>query len=214
MRNQRVICNVYFHAPYLTGLSFFSNEWNYERMPEFDEELIDDIEEFDAINDAPEVISKVTSVTNELDIAVAAWHEDGRWTLGILPDPADIAQIITSLKSQQTNGGAIALISIDEEFFILIRVLGSHISLFLSDVTCALDYPVAEELMEIADLPIPEDDEESGPVGHLEILADLGLNGMEISALCDDEELFPDEQLEAIAARLGFGDQFAELLDL
>ncbi|NCZ58069.1 MAG: tRNA adenosine deaminase, partial [Actinobacteria bacterium] len=27
-------------------------------------------------------------------------------------------------------------------------------------------------------------------------------------------ELFPDEQLEAIASRLGFGDQFAELLEL
>ena len=96
----------------------------------------------------------------------------------------------------------------------MIRVLGSHISLFLSDATAALDYPVAEELMEIADLPIPEDDEESGPVGHLEILADLGMSGMEITALCDDEELFPDEQLEAIAARLGFGEQFTELLDL
>ena len=32
--------------------------------------------------------------------------------------------------------------------------------------------------------------------------------------LCDDAELFPDEQLEAIANRLGFGDQFAELLEL
>ena len=73
---------------------------------------------------------------------------------------------------------------------------------------------VAEELMEIADLPIPEEDEEPGPVGHLGILADLGLNEMEISAICDDEELFPDEQLEAIAARLGFGDEFSELLDL
>ncbi len=106
------------------------------------------------------------------------------------------------------------MIAIDEEFFILIRVLGSHISLFLSDATAALDYPVAEELLEIADLPIPEDDDEAGPTGHLEILADLGMSGMEITALCDDEELFPDEQLEAIASRLGFGEEFAELLDL
>jgi putative tRNA adenosine deaminase-associated protein len=68
--------------------------------------------------------------------------------------------------------------------------------------------------MEIADLPIPEEDEEPGPVGHLAILADLGLSEMEMTALCDDEELFPDEQLEAIAARLGFGEEFAELLDL
>ena len=186
-------------------------------MSEFDEEPSDEteeIEEFDALDDVPDSISKVSSVTNELDIAVAAWHEDGRWTLGLLPDPSDITQIITSLKSQQTNGGAIALISIDEEFFILVRVLGSHISLFLSDATCALDYPVAEELLDIADLPMPEDDDDGGPIGHIEILSDLGMNGMEISALCDDVELFPDEQLEAIANRLGFGDQFAELLGL
>ena len=180
-------------------------------MADFDDDLADEIEEFDVLEDES---PKVMALTNELDIAVAAWHEDGRWTLGILPDPNYITQIITHLKAQQTNGGSIALISIDEEFFILIRVLGSHISLFLSDATAALDYEVAEELLEIANIPIPEEDDESGPIGQLEILADLGMNGMEISALCDDEELFPDEQLEAIANRLGFGDQFAELLEL
>ena len=184
------------------------------RMPEFDDDLDDDIVDFDDLDEVSLSQTKVSSLPNELDIAVAAWHEDGRWRLGILPDPTDITQIITSLKSQQTNGGAIALISIDEEFFILIRVLGSHISLFLSDSSCAFDYPVAEELLEIADLPMPEDDDDASPIGHIEILSDLGMNGMEISALCDDPELFPDEQLEAIANRLGFGDQFAELLQL
>ena len=182
-------------------------------MPEFSEEIAEEIEEFDPLDDVAKESARVNSISNELDIAVAAWHEDGLWTLGVLPDPTDIAQIITSLKSQQTNGGAIALISIDEEFFILIRVLGSHISLLLSDSTCALDYPVAEELLEIADLPMPEDDEDANPIGNLEILSDLGMSGMEIYALCDDSELFPDEQLEAIANRLGFGDQFAELLE-
>ena len=205
---------MYLHTPYLTGVSFLSNEWNDKRMPEFDDDLDDDIEEFDALDDVGLPQTKVTSLPNELDIAVAAWHEDGRWTLDILPNPTDITQIITSLKSQQTNGGAIALISIDEEFFILIRVLGSHISLFLSDSSCAFDYPVAEELLEIAHLPMPEDDDDANPIGHIEILSDLGMNGMEISALCDDPELFPDEQLEAIANRLGFGDQFSELLQL
>jgi putative tRNA adenosine deaminase-associated protein len=187
-------------------------------MSAFDDDLpegledVEEIESFDEITD--EIKDEPRDFVNEADIAVAAWHEDGRWTLAELPDPDDIAQIITRLKSQQTNGGSIALIAIDEEFFILIRVLGSNISLFLSDATAALDYPVAEELLEIADLPIPEDDEEAGPTGHLEILADLGMSGMEITALCDDEELFPDEQLEAIASRLGFGEEFAELLDL
>jgi putative tRNA adenosine deaminase-associated protein len=61
---------------------------------------------------------------------------------------------------------------------------------------------------------MPEDDDESFPVGNLDIFSDLGMNQMEIEAICADEELFPDEQLEAIASRLGFGDQFAELLGL
>ena len=146
-------------------------------MSDFEEELVEEIESFDDIRD------EVRDLTSEMDFAVAAWHEDGRWTLATLPDPYDIAQIITRLKSQQTNGGSIALISIDEEFFILIRVLGSHISLFLSDATAALDYPVAEELLEIADIPMPEEDEEPGPVGHLGILNDLNFHEHELG-LC------------------------------
>jgi putative tRNA adenosine deaminase-associated protein len=155
-----------------------------------------------------------SDLINDVDIAVAAWHEDGRWTLALLPDAHDLAQIIDRLKSQQTNGGAIALIAIDEEFFMLIRVLGSHITMFLSDVTCALDYEVAADFLEINEIDTPEDEEDPFPVGYLDIFADLGMNHMEIAALCDDAELFPDEQLEAIASRLGFGDQFAELLEL
>jgi len=154
------------------------------------------------------------AMSEEVDIAVAAWHEEGRWNLAKLPNPHDLAHIIDRLKSQRTNGGAIALIAIDEEFFIVIRVLGSHISMFLSDVTCAFDYEVASDFIELADLPFPDEDDEPLPVGHLDILADLGMNHMEISALCDDAELFPDEQLDAIATRLGFGEEFRELLDL
>ena len=111
-------------------------------MSEFEGGLNDETEEIESFDD---IRDEVRDLTTEMDFAVAAWHEDGRWTLATLPDPHDIAQIITGLKSQQTNGGSIALIAIDEEFFILIRVLGSHISLFLSDATAALDYPVAEE---------------------------------------------------------------------
>jgi len=134
--------------------------------------------------------------------------------LTLLPDAHDLAQIIDRLKSQQTNGGAIALIAIDEEFFMLIRVLGSHITMFLSDVTCAIDYAVAADFLEINDIDMPEEDEDPFPVGYLDIFSDLGMSHMEMAALCDDAELFPDEQLEAIASRLGFGDQFAELLEL
>ena len=151
---------------------------------------------------------------NDVDIAVAAWHEDGRWSLALLPDAQDLPQIIERLKSQQTNGGAIALLAIDEEFFMIIRVLGSQIKLFLSDITCAIDYEIAAEFIELCDLEMPEEDDEPFPAGDLDIISDIGVHRMELSTLCDDPDLFPDEQLEAIASRLGFGEEFTQLLEL
>ena len=147
------------------------------------------------------------------DFAIEAWHEDGRWSIASLPDPDDLTHIIDRLKKQQTNGGAVALITIDDEFFLAIRVLGTHVKFFISDITCAIDYEVAAEFLELADLDQPEEDDEPLPAGDLDIFSDLGLHSMELSTLCDDAYLFPDEQIEAIANRLGFSEQLTELLE-
>ena len=153
----------------------------------------------------------VSDVTQ--DFAIEAWHEDGRWSIASLPDPDDLTHIIDRLKKQQTNGGAVALIAIDDEFFLAIRVLGTHVKFFISDITCAIDYEVAAEFLELADIDQPEEDDEPLPAGDLDIFSDLGLQSMELSTICDDADLFPDEQIEAIASRLGFGDDLAELLE-
>ena len=147
------------------------------------------------------------------DFAIEAWHEDGRWSIASLPDPDDLTHIIDRLKKQQTNGGAVALITIDDEFFLAIRVLGTHVKFFISDVSCAIDYEVAAEFLELADLDQPDEEDEPLPAGDLDILSDLGLHSMELSTLCDDADLFPDEQIEAIANRLGFSEQLTVLLE-
>jgi putative tRNA adenosine deaminase-associated protein len=92
-------------------------------------------------------------------------------------------------------------------------VLGTHVKFFISDISCAIDYEVAAEFLELADLDQPEDDDEPLPAGDLDIFSDLGLHSMELSTLCDDADLFPDEQIEAIANRLGFSEQLTELLE-
>ena len=153
----------------------------------------------------------VSDVTQ--DFAIEAWHEDGRWSVAALPDPDDLTHIIDRLKKQQTNGGAVALIAIDDEFFLAIRVLGTHVKFFISDITCAIDYEVAAEFLDLADIDQPEEEDEPLPAGDLDIFADLGLHSMELSTLCDDADLFPDEQIEAIVNRLGFSDQLTELLE-
>ena len=46
------------------------------------------------------------------------------------------------------------------------------------------------------------------PAGDLDIFADIGVAAMEVSAVCGDLDLYPDEMLAQIAARIGFGPQF------
>ena len=57
--------------------------------------------------------------------------------------------------------------------------------------------------------PDGADFEHVEPAGDLEIFADLGMGSMELHAVCADLELYPDEMLAQIAARVGFGPQFA-----
>jgi len=146
------------------------------------------------------------------DIGVIAWREDGRWSVAEL-ETDDLTEIIDCLKGQHTNGGAVALISINEDFFIVARALGTNLQMMISDVTFALEDDLAADLVDVLDLPFPEEDDESQPGGDIDLLVDLGVNVMEIEALASDPELFPDEAVSAIAHRLGFGTQFDELYD-
>jgi putative tRNA adenosine deaminase-associated protein len=146
------------------------------------------------------------------DIGVIAWHEDGRWSVAEL-ETEDLTEIIDRLKGQRTNGGAVGLISIDEDFFIVARALGSSLQMMISDVTFALENDLAADLVDVLDLPFPEEEDESQPGGDVDLLVDLGMNVMELEALASDPELFPDEAISAIAHRLGFGPQFDELYD-
>ena len=148
-----------------------------------------------------------------VDFGCIAWHEDGRWSVNTLASTRDIGSIIDSIKAQQTNGGAIALIAIEDEFVIIARALGDQMQMMISDVTYALDYEVAAELVEILDLEFPEEEDESQPGGDLDLLNDLGVSEMELLSILDDTELYPDEQLEAIANRLGFGEQFNQVIE-
>ncbi len=148
-----------------------------------------------------------------VDFGCIAWHEDGRWDASLLNSTRDIGLIIDALKSQQTNGGAIALIAIEDEFVIIARVLGDQMRMMISDITYALDYEVAAELVEVLDLEFPEEEDKSQPGGDIDLLSDLGVGEMELLAILDDTELYPDEQLEAIANRLGFGEQFNQVIE-
>jgi putative tRNA adenosine deaminase-associated protein len=60
---------------------------------------------------------------------------------------------------------------------------------------------------------VADDEDEVEPAGDLDIFADFGMDAMELSAVCSDLELYPDEMLSQIAARIGFGPQFESVVD-
>ena len=67
-------------------------------------------------------------------------------------------------------------------------------------------------MLETLDLEMPDEDDDQEPAGDLGIVADLGLGAMDMGALLDDVELYPDELLSEIAAKLGFGRLYDDLV--
>jgi putative tRNA adenosine deaminase-associated protein len=154
--------------------------------------------------------------TGAVDFAVAAYFEEGDWQLSSLPVEAatQLDVLLRSLAQLPSEVGTLGLVSVDEDFFILARVSGGHTRLLLSDVGAATESPLAMAVVEKLKLPPPDDDDDRvQPAGDLGIVADLGLPAMELGAMCDDVDLYPDEVLTDIADRLGFGAEFDDLVE-
>ncbi len=145
-----------------------------------------------------------------VDFALVAYREEGAWQVEELEaDVAgDLDGFVQELRRWPGEGGSLGLISIDEDFFIVVRVLGEDLRILLSDITAATDWPLAREVVEELELPLPHDEDDSAPAGDLAIVADFGMGARDMGALLDDVELYPDEMLGDIAGQLGFGALF------
>lgn len=150
------------------------------------------------------------------DFALAAFREDGRWEVAPLPPRVGdgLTSLVATLRQLPAEGGALGLVSVSDDFAVLARVTGTDVRVLLSDVTAAAEVPFAAEVLEAAGEGGGEDLETVRPAGDLEIVADLGLDAMEMAAICDDIDLYPDELLGRIAGRLGFGEEFDRAVDV
>ena len=150
-----------------------------------------------------------------VDFAVAAWREEGRWSVSALPArvTGSMEDLRTALRRLPGEGGVFGFIGNFDEFFMIIRQVGEHTRMFLSDGTAVLDWPLADEAAEAVDLFVDEDElEEFVPIGDLEILHDFGIDSTELLLMCEDVNLYPDDQVKQIARKLGFGPQLASAL--
>lgn len=152
------------------------------------------------------------------DFAAVAYREEDYWDVDLLPVALtrDLKGLLHALHQQPSISGAIGLVSVADDFFILARVYGrDNVSVFLSDITASLDWKIARDVLEYLDIDVPDDEDVDQvlPAGDMSILADLGLDEMELGALAGDLDLYPDEVLSSIAERLGCQAAFQRALD-
>lgn len=152
------------------------------------------------------------------DVAVIVCRdEDDTWNADILPTALteDLRGLIHALQQQPSVGGTIGLATVGDDFFVALRVFGGQVSLFLSDVTAAVEWPLARQALDRLDIPVPDDEDldQVLPAGDLSIFADLGLDEMDLGAISGNLDMFPDEALAVIARKLGFGHAMDRVLD-
>jgi putative tRNA adenosine deaminase-associated protein len=120
---------------------------------------------------------------------------------------------VASLRQLPGEGGVFGILAIADEFFILAHTVRDGVRLMISDAAALLDWSIAQEAAELIGLEWDEEDvEEFEAAGDVSLCEDFGLDAPELMMICQDEELYPDEQVRAVAKRLGFAAELATAL--
>lgn len=142
------------------------------------------------------------------------YREEGRWNVAALParGSTTLDNLLDALRRFPGEGGVMGAVAVGDEFFVLVRESGQGRRLMLSDGASTLDWSLADEAATLIGFD-DDDPEEYEPIGDVDLLEDFGVNPDDIVAICQNEDLYPDEQLGAIAERLGFADQWQAALN-
>jgi putative tRNA adenosine deaminase-associated protein len=150
----------------------------------------------------------------DVDVSMVFYREEGRWNVAALParGSTTLDNLLDALRRFPGEGGVMGAVAVGDEFFVLVRESGQGRRLMLSDGASTLDWSLADEAATLIGFD-DDDPEEYEPIGDVDLLEDFGVNPDDIVAICQNEDLYPDEQLGAIAERLGFADQWQAALN-
>ncbi|QGU06220.1 hypothetical protein COCCU_01280 [Corynebacterium occultum] len=153
--------------------------------------------------------------------AVTVTLVDGAWHVRSFDDEfSSLKNSIRQVRTLRSEGPAFAMLCVDEDYFILIRPTPEGSRVLLSDATAAIEDDIAAAALEEINAEIPDldpdelDEVDPWAEGDFDILADLGLSEEAMGVICDDEEMWPSEQLIRIAEDLNFLEEFADAADL
>jgi len=194
--------------------------------PDADEDESDDDESDDDEDEDDDGEDDDIDGEDEVDFAVVAYRDGGRWQVD--PLPADAVGtwdgFRTTVAGRSGETGVIGIASLDDSALVVLRLTGAGEQILLSDLETA-DYlvfsddlveylrrtdPAVDELVETTDFGEAED---PVPVGELGLLGDLGVAGDDMRELCEDLGGEPEDLLEEIGEALGLGRALGDAVD-
>ena len=151
------------------------------------------------------------------DFAVVVAREEGRWGVSLLPEAVvdDLEALVAALRQQPGEGGVIGLVNVADEFFVAVRVMAGDVRMLLSDVTAAVAWDLAAQVVDWLGVERPgeNDLDDVWPAGDMSIFVDLGLEEMELGMMLSDLDAYADETLLVLAKRLGFAEQYERVVE-
>lgn len=171
-----------------------------ELADDFVDEDVEDYEDLDDLEDATK---------SDIDFTVGLYREDGQpIAVALVLDTAnDLDELIEQLRRLPGDSGALGVVSIAGEFFVLCRVRGRNVQALLSDSGSSLDWPLARDVAEYLGLDAPDEEDDSEVWGDLDLLSDWSISDFDLENIAgsDDDSAVLARQL---VEKLRFAAQF------
>ncbi|CAN5667172.1 hypothetical protein BH18ACT7_BH18ACT7_26230 [soil metagenome] len=149
--------------------------------------------------------------------AVVAHRDQGRWSCDLVPEAltSDLDRCLVQLDPYAGTDGTFAFVNAaGDESFVAIRVEGGRAPRYLlSDAVAAFEWPMARQVLERVVTDPALHPERTWPAGDLDLFVDHGVSAAELRMLLDNIELSADELLGYLAESLGFGPEYAVVVD-
>ena len=152
---------------------------------------------------------------DDVDFVVAVYREDGR-PLAVPMDfdlANDFDELVLQLGRIPGDSGAVGFVSIAGEFFVACRVRGRVVEVLLSDSGAANDWPLARDIVDYLGEEVPDEEDDSVPIGDLDMFAANGLRSFELEQITTDYDEDSDVLVLQIARKLKVAPEFERAVD-
>ena len=176
-------------------------------------DLKDDGDSDDDSDDDDDDLDEATE--DDVDFVVAVYREDGR-PLAVPMDfdlANDFDELVRQLGRIPGDSGAVGFVSVSGDFFVACRVRGRVIEVLLSDSGAANDWPLARDIMDYLGEDVPDEDDDSVPVGDLDMFAANGLRSFELEQITTDYDEDSDVLVLQIARKLKVAPEFERAVE-